>query len=167
VQDRETLTNPYFDPVASIWARIAGIVMLAAAAALTAVLGYGLYDFFAHAGAGQALNSSTLIYALLLIALCGMCWQAGFRLVSRRAGRALTLFSRPAWFAIGTGLLVITALMAAVILKARRPTLVDVQVILSLGGIGVWCLVLAFRRRDGGTRPAPPNGTDDRQWPDR
>ncbi len=161
------MTNPYLEPVASIWARIAGIVMLAAAAALTAVLGYGLYDFFAHAGAGQALNSSTLIYALVLTALCGMCWQAGYRLVFRRTGRASSLFSRPAWFAIGAGLIVITALMAAVILKARRPTLVDVQVILFLGGVGAWCVVLAFRRRAGGTRPAPSAGADDRQRPDR
>jgi hypothetical protein len=57
------------------------------------------------------------------------------------------LFSRPAWFAIGTALIVITALMAVVILEARRPTLLDVQVILFLGGIGVWCLILAVRRR--------------------
>ena len=38
------------------------------------------------------------------------------------------------------------ALMAAVIFPARRPTLLDYQVILSLGAFGVWCLVLAFRR---------------------
>ena len=48
---------------------------------------------------------------------------------------------------LGTALIVITALMAVVILEARRPTLLDVQVILFLGGIGVWCLILAVRRR--------------------
>jgi hypothetical protein len=48
--------------------------------------------------------------------------------------------------AIGTGLVVITGLMAAVIVQARRPTLLDAQVLLFLGGIGVWCLVLALRR---------------------
>jgi hypothetical protein len=35
--------------------------------------------------------------------------------------------------------------MAAVIVSARRPTLLDYQVILSLGAFGVWCIVLAFR----------------------
>jgi hypothetical protein len=32
------------------------------------------------------------------------------------------------------------------IIEARRPTVLDVQVILFLGGVGVWCLVLALRR---------------------
>jgi hypothetical protein len=75
-----------------------------------------------------------------------MCWQAGYRLTLDRPDRSGTLFSRPAWFAIGTGLIVVTAVMAAVILAARRPTLLDTQVILFLGGIGVWCVVLALRR---------------------
>jgi hypothetical protein len=37
-------------------------------------------------------------------------------------------------------------LMAVLIIEARRPTVLDVQVILFLGGVGVWCLVLALRR---------------------
>ena len=40
----------------------------------------------------------------------------------------------------------VTALMAGAIFTARRPTLFDVQVMLFLGGIGVWCVVLAVRR---------------------
>jgi hypothetical protein len=44
-------------------------------------------------------------------------------------------------------LTVIAALMAAVVFSARRPTLLDYQVVLSLGAFGVWCLVLAFRTR--------------------
>ena len=36
--------------------------------------------------------------------------------------------------------------MAAQIIQARTPTLLDVQVVLFLGGIGVWSLVLALRR---------------------
>jgi hypothetical protein len=56
------------------------------------------------------------------------------------------LFSRPAWLAIGTGLIVITMLMAVVIVESRRAGVLDVQVILFLGGIGVWCVVLALRR---------------------
>jgi len=39
--------------------------------------------------------------------------------------------------------------MAYAILAARRPTLFDVQVLLFLGGVGVWCVVLALRRRRG------------------
>jgi hypothetical protein len=36
--------------------------------------------------------------------------------------------------------------MAVVIVEARRPSLLDVEVILFLGGVGVWCLVLGLRR---------------------
>lgn len=140
------MTNPYLTPVAPLWARVAGIVLLVAALALTAVLGYALFDLVAPAGSRRTFTSSTLIFGLVLAALCGICWQAGWRLLFRPPGSAGVLFSRPAWFAIGTGLVVITAVMAAAILKARRPTLLDVQVILFLGGIGVWCLVLALRR---------------------
>jgi len=34
-----------------------------------------------------------------------------------------------------------------VIVESRRTSVLDVQVILFLGGIGVWCVVLALRRR--------------------
>ncbi|MBK7904237.1 MAG: hypothetical protein IPJ97_15815 [Proteobacteria bacterium] len=37
--------------------------------------------------------------------------------------------------------------MAGAILSARRPTLLDYQVILSLGVFGVWCIVLAFETK--------------------
>jgi hypothetical protein len=140
------VTNPYLEPVAPWWARAAGIVLLVAATGLTAFLAHALFDLVAHADSRRAVNSSTLVFGLILCALCGICWQAGWRLALQRSGRAGALFSRPAWFAIGAGLVVITALMAAVILNARPPTLLDVQVILFLGGIGVWCLVLALRR---------------------
>jgi hypothetical protein len=139
------VTNPYLEPVSSLWTRVAGIVLLAAAIGLTAVLGFGIFDFATHAASRRAFTSSTVVFALILLALCGICWQAGMRLAfDRRDGRP-TLFSRPAWFAIGTVLVAMTALMAAVIISARRPTLLDYQVILSLGAFGVWCIVLAFR----------------------
>jgi hypothetical protein len=142
------VTNPYLTPVTTIWRRVAGIALLLAAAGLTAVLAHDIFDFLAQEPGRRALTSSSLIFALILLALCGICWQAGYRLAFNRPDRSGTLFSRPAWLAIGTGLVVVTALMAAVILAARRPTLLDVQVILFLGGIGVWCLVLGLRRRD-------------------
>jgi len=141
------VTNPYLEPVARLWTRIAGIVLLIAASGLTVVLGLGIFDFAAHAENRRAFTSSTVVFALVLLALCGICWQAGFRLAFNRRGGKSTLFSGPAWFAIGTALTVMAALMAAVIFSARRPTIPDYQVILSLGAFGVWCIVLAFRPR--------------------
>ena len=140
------MTNPYLEPVALLWTRVAGIVLLLAAAGLTAALGFGIFDFATQAQSRRTLTSSTVVFALILLALCGICWQAGFRLAFHRRGGQSTLFSRPAWFAIGVGLIFITALMAAVIVSARRPSLVDYQVLLSLGAFGVWCIVLALRR---------------------
>jgi hypothetical protein len=124
---------------------VAGIALLVAGAGLTAVLGYEVLDLVLHEESRRALTSSALVFALILLALSGICWQAGYRLALGRPDRSGTLFSRPAWLAIGVGLVVITGIMAAVILSARRPTIVDVQVILFLGGIGVWCVVLALR----------------------
>jgi len=141
------VTNPYLEPVAPLWTRIAGIALLVAASGLTAVLGLGIVEFAAYAASRRTLTSSTVVFALILLALCGICWQAGFRLAFNRGGGQPTLFSRPAWFAIGMALTVIAALMAVVIFSARRPTLLDYQVVLSLGAFGVWCLVLAFRKR--------------------
>lgn len=132
------------------------MALLVAASGLTAALGLGLADFATHAASRRTLTSSTIVFALILLALCGICWQAGFRLVFNRGGQP-TLFARPTWFAIGTALIVMAALMAAVIFPARRPTLLDYQVILSLGAFGVWCLVLAFH-----ARVEPRTGTTNR-----
>lgn len=141
------MTNPYLEPVAPLWTRIAGIALLVAAAAVTIVLGFAIFDFATHPANRRPFTSSTVVFSLILLALCGICWQAGFRLAFNRSGSQPTLFSRPAWFAIGTALTVTAALMAAVIISARRPTLLDCQVILSLAAFGVWCIVLAFRPR--------------------
>jgi hypothetical protein len=121
-------------------------VLLVAGAGLLAFLAYECFDVATNLGSRRSLTSSSLIFALILLALCGICWQAGYRLAFGRPDRTGTLFSRPAWFAIGAGLVILTALMGFVILQARRPTLLDAQVMLFLGGIGVWCLILAFRR---------------------
>jgi drug/metabolite transporter (DMT)-like permease len=143
------VTNPFFEPVASVWRRIAGFALLVAGAALTVVLSHSILDFLDDAGRRQAFTSSSMIFGLVLFALCGICWQAGYRLAFQRPDRSGTLFSRPAWFAIGTALVVFTSLMAAVIVRARTPTVLDLQVLLFLGGIGAWCLVLALRRGHG------------------
>ena len=73
---------------------------------------------------------------------------------NRDYGRAARFWARifAITFAIGAGLVVLTAIMAFVIFQARRPTLLDVQVMLFLGGSGVWCLVLAFRTTTMGPR---------------
>ena len=150
------MRSPYLEPVAPIWARIAGIALLIAGATLTVVLVYAVFDGMTEPDSSRVLTSSSVIFGLILLALCGICWQAGYRLAFRRPDRSGMLFSRPAWFAIGTGLVVVVALMAVTVLKTRRPTLVDYQVTLFLGGIGVWCLVLAFRPRKG--HPGKRNG---------
>ncbi len=144
------VANPYLTPVAKVWPRVAGVALLVAGAGLTAWLGYEGWDFVTAGESRGVLTSSSLIFALIQLALCGICWQAGYRLAFDRPDRTGTMFSRPAWFAIGAGLLVVTGLMAAAILSARRPTLLDTQWLLFLGGIGVWCVVLALRRRGGG-----------------
>ncbi len=141
------MPDSYFDPVATAWSRGVGIVLLVAAAGLTAVLGYAIFEFASGEAARRGFTSSTLIYGLILLALCGICWQAGFRLARARPGDAGSLFSRPAWFAIGTALIVVAALMAYAILSVRRPTGLDAWVVVTLGALGVWCLVLAFRSR--------------------
>lgn len=141
------MANPYLTPVATLWRRVAGVALLVAGVGLTAVLGYQVFDVASHDASRRALTSSSLVFGLILLALGGICWQAGYRLAFDRPDRTGTLFSRPAWLAIGVGLVVVTTLMAAAILAARRPTLLDLQVIAFLGGIGVWCVVLALRRR--------------------
>ena len=143
---RAEMTNPYLQPVPPAWARVAGAVLLAAAIGLTAVIARGIWEYAGPGPTGRPFNSSTLISGLVLVALCGMCWQAGYRLVFGHPGRIGTLFSRPAWFVIGTGLLAVTALMAVVIARGRGLNLLDVQFILFFGGIGAWCVVLALRR---------------------
>jgi hypothetical protein len=140
------LTNPYFDPVAPVWMRAAGVALLVAATGIAAVLGRALFDLAIHPAGRRALTSSSVVFALILAALGGICWQAGFRLTFRRQGQ-VSLFSRPAWFAIGAALIFMAVLMAAVIASARTLTLVDYQVVLSLAAFGIWCIVLSWRAR--------------------
>lgn len=141
------MTSPYLQPVATVWSRIAGIALLVAGAGLTGVLGYRLFDFLVDEESRRSLTSSSVIFALILLALCGICWQAGFRLAFNRPDRSGSLFSRPTWFVIGGGLIVVAALMAFAIFSVRRPTITDYWVVVTLGALGVWCIVLASRPR--------------------
>ncbi|MFO1392201.1 MAG: hypothetical protein U1F09_00370 [Steroidobacteraceae bacterium] len=141
------MTNPYLQNVPVGWTRVGGAALLVAGAVLTALLVHEAADLVAHAESRRAFTSSSLIFGLIQLALCGMSWQAGYRLGFGKPDRSGMLFSRPAWFVIGTGFIVVTAVMAYAVFSARRPTLLDVQVLLFLGGVGVWCVVLALRRR--------------------
>ena len=141
------MPDSYFDPVATAWSRGAGIVLLVAAAGLTIVLGHSIFGLASDEAARRGFGSSSLIDGLILLALCGICWQAGFRLAFARPGRNGSLFSRPAWFAIGAALIVVAVLMAWAIVSTRRPGGLDTWVVVTLGALGVWCLVLAFRAR--------------------
>jgi hypothetical protein len=149
------VTSPYLQPVGTVWGRIAGSVLIACGAGLTAVLGYALFNLAVDEESRRAVTSSTLIFALILLALCGICWQAGFRLAFNRPDRSGTLFSRAAWFAIGSGLVVVAALMAFAIFSVRRPTGIDYWVIVTLGALGVWCIILAFRRASKNIESSP------------
>ena len=140
------MANPYLEPVAPAWSRVVGITLLVAATVVTAVIGHALLDLAIHPASRRALTSSSVVFALILTALGGICWQAGFRLTFRRS-RQGSLFSRPAWFAIGAALTGMAGLMAAVIASARSLTLIDYQVVLSLGIFGIWCIVLSWRAR--------------------
>jgi hypothetical protein len=141
------MTSPYLEPVAAVWARIAGGALLVSATGLTALLAYDLFQFMADEEFRRQLTISSVLFALILLVLCGICWQAGYRLAFDRPDRSGTLFSWPAWFAIGTVLIVMAVLMAATIVSARQPTVIDLGTVLSLGAFGIWCLILAYRSR--------------------
>jgi len=140
------MNDAYMQPVASVWTRIVGFVLLLAASGLAAVLVTGLATFATQEDARRHLTSSTVIFALILVALGGFCGQAGFRLAFNRPDRNGTLFSRAGWTALGTGLLAMAGLMTLAILSARQPDGNDIQMIVFLSAFGAWCFVLAWRR---------------------
>jgi hypothetical protein len=140
------MTNPYLQPVISVWTRIVGLVLLLATSVLAVVLARGLIGLATHEGARRHFTSSSAIFALILLALGGFCGQAGFRLAFNRPDRNGTLFSSTGWMAIGTGLVAMAGLMAFAILSVRRPVGNDILMIAVLSGFGVWCFVLACRR---------------------
>jgi hypothetical protein len=140
------MTSPYLRPVAPLWGRIAGSVLLVAGTGLAAYLSRAVIRLATDEQARRHLTSSSLIFALILLVLSGFCWQAGYRLAFNRPGPNGTLFSRAGWFALGTGLVLMSGLMAYAVIAARPPTLMDVQVISCLAVLGVWCFVLAYPR---------------------
>jgi hypothetical protein len=140
------MSSPYLQPVASIWGRVAGIVLLAAGLACTGFLSRELWQLVTDDVARRQFTSSSLIFDLILLALCGCCWQAGYRLALDRPGPNGSLFSRPGWAAIGAGLSGMAGLMSFAILATRSMQWNDVYVVTGLASFGVWCFALAWRR---------------------
>jgi len=140
------MNGMYLQPVGSVWVRVVGFVVLLAALGLAVVLAGGIFTYATQPDARRHLTSSTVIVALILVALGGFCAQAGYRLAFNRPDRNGTLFSRLGWAALGTGLLAMAGLMAFAILSARRLDGNDVFMIVLFASFGVWCLVLAWRQ---------------------
>jgi hypothetical protein len=141
--------NLYLLPVPTAFARVAGIVLLAAAVGLTALFGYGLFGWWRHPEARAPFTSSALIFQLMRLVVLGFCAQAGWRLVFSRAHRPGALFSWPLWLALGVLLLTLTGLVTMLRVTVGALTERDVEVVLFGGGLGGWCLWLAWVRRHG------------------
>jgi hypothetical protein len=147
----------YLQPVPVAWSRAAGVVLLIAAIGSAAVLGYGLLQRWSQAGSIAPTSSSELIFELMLVVLWGFCAQAGWRLVFSRARRPGALFSWVVWLALGAVLLTLTGIIALLRLAAAGAwNQRDLQVILFGGGIGGWCLWLAWKAGRG-DRPVVPD----------
>lgn len=139
------MTGMYTQPVRPGWARGVGWLVLVIALVLAGVLVDGIVGYATQPELRRQLTSSTVIFALVLVVLGGVCAQAGYRLAFNRPDRNGTLFSRAGWVALGAGLLSMAGLMASAVLAVRRPDANDVVVIVALAAFGAWCLVLARR----------------------
>jgi hypothetical protein len=141
----------YLTPVPVSWSRAVGVVLLIAAVGLAAFLGL---DLFRRWSSGQSIapaTSSEMIFQLMLLVVWGFCAQAGWRLVFSRSRRPGALFSWVVWLALGVVLLTLTAIIAMLRLAAAGAwSQGDLQVILFGGGIGGWCLWLAWKAHAGG-----------------
>lgn len=138
----------YLQPVSLGWSRAVGGVLLTAAVGLAVFLGYGLFQRWSNAESMAPASSSALIFALLLVVVWGFCAQAGWRLVFSRARRPGALFSWIVWLALGAVLFTLTLIIALLRLQAASAwDERDIQVILFGGGIGAWCLWLAWKAR--------------------
>lgn len=140
----------YLQPVSMGWSRAVGTVLLVAAVGLAGVFGYELIQRLSIDGTVMPATSSQLIFQLMLVVVWGFCAQAGWRMVFSRSRRAMSLFSWVVWLALGTALFTFTAIIAVLRLQAAGAwTERDLQVILFGGGIGGWCLWLAWKSRGG------------------
>ena len=140
----------YLEPVPLAWSRAAGVVLLIAAVGLAVFVGLGLIHRWSSGEGIAPATSSELIFQLMLVVVWGFCAQAGWRLVFSRARRPGSLFSWVVWLALGAVLLTLTGIIALLRLAAAGAwNERDLQVILFGGGIGGWCLWLAWKARSG------------------
>jgi hypothetical protein len=148
--------NSYLAPLPVTWSRAAGAVLLVAAAALAVVLGYDLVRRWTNGEAIAPTTSSELIFQLMLVVVWGFCAQAGWRLAFSRSRRPGSLFSWVVWLALGAVLFTLTAVIALLRLAAAGAwTQWDLQVMLFGGGIGGWCLWLAWKAGRSDRRAVP------------
>ncbi len=111
----------------------------------SALIAFLVMPLFGPPAARAPFTSSTLIILLVLLVMWGFCWQAGWRLLLGRSDHPGSLFSWPVWLAIGVMLLTLTSLVAAI--KVRDDSIgdLDVYMLLSMSGLGGWCLWLAWQ----------------------
>jgi hypothetical protein len=148
-EDRDN-ADTYLQPVPLAWSRAVGVVLLIAAVAIAVFLGYDLFQRWSNGQSIAPANSAQLIFQLMLVVAWGFCAQAGWRLVFSRSRRPGALFSWVVWLALGVVLFTITGIIAMLRLAAAGAwTQGDLQVILFGGGIGGWCLWLAWKARAG------------------
>jgi hypothetical protein len=142
--------NLYVEPVPLAWSRAVGGVLLIAAFGLAVFLGFDVIGRLSTGEPVAPATSSELIFQLMLVVMWGFCAQAGWRLVFSRSRRPGALFSWVVWFALGVVLFTFTAIIAMLrVAAAGAWTQRDLQVILFGGGIGGWCLWLAWKARGG------------------
>ena len=146
--DSQGNADLYLAPVPVAWSRAVGVLLLLAAVGLAAFVGFGLVRRWSSGESIAPATSSELIFQLMLVVVWGFCAQAGWRLVFSRSRRPGSLFSWVVWLALGAVLLTLTAIIATMRLAAAGAwTQRDLQVILFGGGIGGWCLWLAWKAR--------------------
>jgi hypothetical protein len=143
-------SDTYLQPVPLAWSRAVGVVLVIVAVGIAVFIGYDLSQRLSNDEPIAPATSSELIFQLMLVVLWGFCAQAGWRLVFSRSREPGALFSWVVWLALGVVLFTFTAIIGMLRLAAAGAwTQRDLQVILFGGGIGGWCLWLAWKARGG------------------
>jgi hypothetical protein len=143
-------SDTYLQPVPLAWSRAVGVVLVIVAVGIAVFIGYDLSQRLSNGESNAPATSAELIFQLMLVVVWGFCAQAGWRLVFSRSREPGALFSWVVWLALGVVLFTFTAIIGMLRLAAAGAwTQRDLQVILFGGGIGGWCLWLAWKARGG------------------
>jgi O-antigen/teichoic acid export membrane protein len=137
--------------------RLAGIVLLVAAIALTTLLGFIVYSVFSRGGLPSDTPPAVAVLLVALVALTAFCWQAGVRLTFNRPNHAGSLFSTLGWTLIGIGMAGVTALIVFAVLTDGGKHF-DPKILLFALGMTAGCFALAYRayRRRRRADAVPP-----------